>query len=212
MSQITRLQPDCPPDAHKVMREPENKLNALLAVKVNLNELETFGAADAAEVLALMSSSPNLICTEEVYARICAQAEAAEIKPNLTVIAGDTAHLRYFDGAQGPELKFYDFAGAYQNAEHFLEHLSEQCIISVDMLSMLILRSISTVYPWDKLLAGDFIRQYLTASAPLTAKDKELLTDIRYGRASSDIKKTEPAAYQFLRLERKLFLQYPSED
>ena len=109
-------------------------------------------------------------------------------------------------------LKFYDFAGDYQNFKDFLTYLNEQCLISVDTLSMLVLRSISTVYPWDKLLAGDFVRQYLKAMAALTAEDRLLLTDIRYGRASSEIKQSKPEAYQFLRLERKLFLQYPSED
>ncbi len=212
MSQITRLTPDCPPDAHKVMREPENKLNALLAVKVEDSELERYGATDLCEVLALMSSAPNIICSDKCQAAIQEQAAAAEIKPNFVKIIASEGCLIYPDGAQSSMLKFYDFAGDYQNFKDFLTYLNEQCLISVDTLSMLVLRSISTVYPWDKLLAGDFVRQYLKAMAALTAEDRLLLTDIRYGRASSEIKQSKPEAYQFLRLERKLFLQYPSED
>ena len=38
MSQIERMHPDCPPDAHKVMRPPENPLNAQLCVFVTKEE------------------------------------------------------------------------------------------------------------------------------------------------------------------------------
>ena len=212
MTQITRLQPDCPPDAHKVIREPENKLNALIAVRLEDEEIEKYGAADTAEVMALMSATPNIICSSKCADALRAQAEAAEIKPNFIRVSQNDACILYPDGAQSEQIKFYDLAGNYLNFKGFLSLLSEKCIISVDTLSMLILRSISTVYPWDKLLAGDFVRQYLKACENLNAKARELLTDIRYGRVSSDIKQKEPSAYQFLRLERKLFLQYPSDD
>ena len=76
---------------------------------------------------------------------------------------------------------------------------------------MLILRSISTVYPWDKLLAGDFIRQYIKASDAISDEDRDLLRQIRYGKYDP-MNAKDTKAYQFLRLERKLFLQYPSED
>ncbi len=212
MSQITRLTPDCPPDAHKVMREPENRLEALLAVRVEDAELQRYGAADLCEVLALMSSTPNIICSDACQEAIKPHAAAAEIKPNFIKIYGNEACILYADGAQSSMLPFLDFADNFNKYSDFLAHLSDKCLISVDTLSMLVLRSISTVFPWDKLLAGDFVRQYLRASEKLSTDDRLLLTDIRYGRASSEIKQTKPAAYQFLRLERKLFLQYPSDD
>lgn len=229
MSSITRLKPDCPPDAHKVMRPPENKVNALLCVKVDEAQLQKYGAVDVMEVLALMSDKANLCCTKEVYAALqqAAEAENAELQkardqgyegtdkplfPNFVEVSGDEAAIVYAGGARSQQYKFVDISTSYTQVEGFLQLLGQECLICVDMLSMLILRSISTVYPWDKLLAGDFVRQYLKAAAALTEADRELLTDIRYGRVSADIKKEHPEAYAFLRLERKLFLQYPSED
>lgn len=212
MSKFERLESECPPDAHKVFREPENQLKAQLCVKVNTDEIERYGIADVLEVLSLMSEKPHLMCDAATAELIKAHAAEAEIKPSFVQQDGQEAYILYTDGARGPHLPFYDLAGDYHNFKDYLSLLSQECLISVDMLSMLILRSISTVYPWDKLLAGDFVRQYLKASEALTPADRELLTDIRYVRKSSDIKKTEERAYQFLRLERKLFLQYPSED
>lgn len=230
MSTITRLKPDCPPDAHKVMRPPENEVNALLCVRVDPAEIERYGAYDVVEVLALMSDQPNLCCSREIYELLVeaavpvnqeiARARAAnpeltdrEFKPaRMELHTEDEGCLRYADGAQSAEYKFLDWAGRPENFSEFTTKLGERCLICVDMLSMLILRSISTVYPWDRLLAGDFIRQYLKAAAALTDQDRQLLTDIRYGRHSADIKDEFPAAYAFLRLERKLFLQYPSDD
>lgn len=81
------------------------------------------------------------------------------------------------------------------------------------MLSMFTLRSISTVFPWDRLLANQFLGQYLDASAQLTEADIKLLTDVRYGRFDAlKVEEESKTAYKFLRLERKLFLQYPTED
>lgn len=83
----------------------------------------------------------------------------------------------------------------------------------MDMLSMFTLRSISTVYPWDELLANQFLGQYLEASKALTDDDIALLTDVRYGRFDAlSVEEKSATAYKFLRLERKLFLQYPTED
>lgn len=230
MSAITRLKPDCPPDAHKVMRPPENEVHALLCVRVEPAEIERYGASDVVEVLSLMSDQPNLCCSLEIYRQLqeaaaplnqeIAQARAAnpeitdrEFKPAWVELhSAEEGCLHYPDGAQSSEYQFLDWAGCPENFREFTARLGEKCLICVDMLSMLILRSISTVYPWDKLLAGDFIRQYLKAAAALTEADRLLLTDIRYGRHSADIKNDFPAAYAFLRLERKLFLQYPSED
>ena len=57
------------------------------------------------------------------------------------------------------------------------------------------------------------MRQYERARGLLSAADLDLLQDIRYGRKDGySIKETDPNAYQYLRLERKLFLQYPTED
>lgn len=231
MSTITRLKPDCPPDAHKVMRPPENKVSALLCVKVTPDQLQKYGPVDVMEVLALMSDKANLCCSKEVFTELeqAAAAENAEMQkardegyegtdkplfPNFVEVSedGSEAAIVYAGGARSSQYKFVDLSEDFNKVESFLKLLGEECLICVDMLSMLILRSISTVYPWDKLLAGDFVRQYLKAAAALKGSDRELLTDIRYGRRNAEIKQDYPEAYAFLRLERKLFLQYPSED
>ena len=107
----------------------------------------------------------------------------------------------------------YDFAGNSDNYKEFLDLLEKKCLISLDLLSMFTLRSISTVYPWDKLLANQFLGQYLDASKTLTESDLKLLCDVRYGRFDAlKVEEESKTAYKFLRLERKLFLQYPTED
>lgn len=78
---------------------------------------------------------------------------------------------------------------------------------------MFTLRSVSTVYPWDKLLANQFLGQYTEAVSQLSEDDVKLLTDVRYGRFDAlEVENKSKTAYKFLRLERKLFLQYPTED
>lgn len=212
---MERLKPECPPDAHKVIRPPENKLYALLAVYIkDDSEIKNFSLEDFCQVLALMGPKPLIYCDKNVKEQIISKAKEAEIEPTFLVVHDDgMASYEDMEGAISQTYPFYDFAKDYKNFSSFLDKLSEKCIISVDMLSMLILRSISTVYPWDKLLAGDFVRQYLKAYGDLTQDDVKTLLDIRYGRVEAlDTKESCPIAYQFLKLERKLFLQYPTDD
>ncbi len=214
MSMPERYHPECPPDAHKVIRPPENKVFATLCVKVPDDE-EKNGMDNVTDILSLMSKEPLILCSEKMQSLIMQSAEQAEIKPVFVRVHedGKNASLKYADGAVGPTTEFYDYAGKAQNYKDFLELLQKKCLISLDPLSMFILRSISTVYPWDKLLANQFLGQYLDASANLTADDITLLTDVRYGRFDAlKVEEKSKTAYKFLKLERKLFLQYPTED
>lgn len=212
MSKVERLQSECPPDAHKVIRPPENKLNASLAVFVSDSELDKYNASDLCEVLALMNESPLIYCSNKVKEAIIEKATEAQIKPRFLIIHEDhTASINYTDGSQSSAQEYFDLSSKDADFTTFLDKLACKCFIIVDSLSMLILRSISTVYPWDKLLAGDFVRQYIKAKAMLTDNDISKLLDIRYGKlAPTTIENTD--AYTFLRLERKLFLQYPTDD
>lgn len=215
MSKIERLQPECPPDAHKVIRPPENKVNATLVIKIaDKKEFLKYNSFDVCETLALFSEKPIIYCDDEIKALILEGADEAEIKPSFLKLHDDnTASIEYIDGAISSSKPFYDLADSYKNYDKFLEKLVEDCYISVNTLSMLILRSISTVYPWDVLLAGDFVRQYISANDKLTNEDLDLFLDIRYGRIDPFTKKdSDPDMYNYLRLERKLFLQYPTED
>ncbi len=209
-----RYHPECPPDAHKVIRPPENKVDALLCVLVPDSEI-TNGMDNVTDILSMMNKKPMLLCSEKMRQEILKSAPQAPIEPVFVRVHEDKnkASLSYSDGAIGQTLDFYDYAGSFEKYENFLELLPKKCLISLDLPSMFILRSISTVYPWDKLLAKQFLGQYLEASKNLTQKDKELLVDVRYGRFDSlKVEEQSKTAYKFLKLERKLFLQYPTED
>lgn len=214
MAHTERMQTECPPDAHKVIRPPENEVRATLCVKLHSQEAELYGIADFCEVLALMGAKP-MVYTEDAALKeqITAQQAVSEIEPSYLKKDGDVAYLTYVDGAVGQALPFIDYTEDPERAKNFFEDLGKKQFIIIDSADMLILRSISTVFPWDGLLAGDFLRQYLKASSEVSENDRKLLTEIRYGRKDGlSIKQSDPQAYAFLRLERKLFLQYPSED
>ncbi len=223
MAHIERLESECPPDAHKVIRPPENEVNATIVVKVEESEEQKYGIEDLCSVLALMSDKPLLYCNESLKAKIEGQKAAEEIEPRYLQICADTqgdsnpaqgeAFIRYSDDSQGPAQPYIDLTQNPEECKNFLELLQKKQFLIIDTTAMLILRSISTVFPWDRLLAGDFMRQYERARDLLSAADLDLLQDIRYGRKDGySIKETDPNAYQYLRLERKLFLQYPTED
>ena len=213
MSMPERYHPECPPDAHKVIRPAETEVKAQLCVRVPDCE-EQNGMDNVTDILSLMSKSPLILCSDKMKELILKSAEQAEIKPVFVRDLGEgKASLAYADGAVGPTVEFHDFAGKAENFKGFLDLLEKNCLISLDMLSMFTLRSISTVFPWDRLLANQFLGQYLDASAQLTEADIKLLTDVRYGRFDAlKVEEESKTAYKFLRLERKLFLQYPTED
>lgn len=211
MSKIIRMQSECPPDAHKVLRDPQNEVQAKLAVRVEDRELERYGAFDLCQTLALMSSEPLICASDKVTEAVAAEAARAEIKPSFLKTKDDKAFAAYPDGAVGSALPFVELSGDKALYKDFLDLLGSPCYIVIDSLSMLIMRSVSTIYPWDKLLASDFVRQYLQAAAMLDTKLEQDFMDVRYGRKDvEELKRTDAAL--FLRLERKLFLQYPSDD
>lgn len=205
------MQAQCPPDAHKVLRDAQNEVKAKLAVKIEDRELERYGAFDVCQTLALMSSEPLICASDTVTDAVAAEAQNAEIKPSFLKIKDDKAFASYQDGMVGSALPFVDLSQDKSLYKDFLDRLGFECYIIIDSTSMLIMRSISTVYPWDKLLASDFVRQYLQAAAMLDEKLELHFKDVRYGREDvEELKRTDAAL--FLRLERKLFLQYPSDD
>ena len=175
MSMPERYHPECPPDAHKVIRPPVTEVLATLCVRVPDTE-EANGMDNVTDILSLMSKEPIIICSEKMKDLINKSAAQAEIKPIFVNIHDNNkASLVYQDGAVSSVLDFYDFAGNSDNYKEFLDLLEKKCLISLDLLSMFTLRSISTVYPWDKLLANQFLGQYLDASKTLTESDLKLL-------------------------------------
>ena len=218
MAHIERMQTECPPDAHKVIRPPENEVNALLCVKLDTKQCEHYGNEDFCSMLSLMSKHPMVLCDAALKEILIAGAAAAEIEPSFLQLDADgkSGNLSYMSGAVGETLPVVDLTcddAELSRSVGFLDLLSTKQIIVVDAEAMLILRSISTVYPWDKLLAGDYLRQYLKARKEVTAEDLGHFNDVRFGRVDGfSLKGEYPVAYRYLQLERKLFLQYPDDE
>lgn len=211
MSMPQRFEPTCPPDAHKVMREPQNKVNAILAVKVPDSELQ-YDVADICDLLSAFSKKPVIYCSDAVRAAILEKSADSDITP-VFLKKNDQGLVELMPGTPDKVYQFADLSNAQDAAKDFLEKLVDECVIVVNMPSMYILRSVSTVFAWDELLAKQFMRQYQDACSKLTPSDKELLQRVRYGNEDAlKVKELSASAYPFLKLERKLFLQYPTED
>ncbi|MGN1281191.1 MAG: hypothetical protein ACI4UM_04745 [Succinivibrio sp.] len=212
MSMPERYHPECPPDAHKVIRPAETEVLATICVRVPDGE-DKNGLANVIEILSLMGKNTVICCSQSMKDLLVTNTKGSDVSFDFLRIHDDgKASVAYSDGAVGPSAPLYDFAkdGSY---DKFLSVLEQKCFVIVDMPSMFTLRSISTVYPWDKLLANQFLGQYLSARKDLTDKDRSLLEDVRYGRFDAlKVEEESKTAYKFLRLERKLFLQYPTED
>ena len=162
------LHPECPPDAHKVIRPEENKVFATLCVLVSDEEL-TNGIGEICDIISRMSKKPLIECSERVRNEIEQKAAAFEIEPGfVTPLEGNKASVSYQDGSVGPTQDYVKLSFADQKYDDFLDLLSLKTIICVDMFSMFIMRSVSTIYPWDKLLAKHFLNQYKTCSAKVT--------------------------------------------
>ena len=135
MSMPERYHPECPPDAHKVIRPPVTEVLATLCVRVPDTE-EANGMDNVTDILSLMSKEPIIICSEKMKDLINKSAAQAEIKPIFVNIHDNNkASLVYQDGAVSSVLDFYDFAGNSDNYKEFLDLLGKKCLISLDLLS-----------------------------------------------------------------------------
>ena len=213
MSMPQRFEPSCPPDAHKVMRDPENKVEAELCVAIKDSEL-TFGVNNICDLLSAFSAKPLLLCSEKARDEILKVSENCGITPRFLSLNSDGSKGSVMPAdINAGEVDVVDLQDNIEAAHNFFDALSKSCIVVINMPSMYILRSISTVYAWDALLAKQFLSQYEKASQALTDADRELLQNVRYGKEDAlKVKDISETAYAFLRLERKLFLQYPTED
>ena len=244
MAMPEHLKPTCPPDAHKVIREPENRVQALLGVSLSDEEITREGAAAVLESLKSFGPRPPLWCTDDAWDRLSAIKTAA-CTPGRVLTSqensdaarnaapnpdhdGTPAVVRFDEGSAGKA----DAGGESQKPDgaalsrglitfefadpryaDFLELLARPQLLCVDTTSMFIMRSLSTIYPWDRELAAHFLRQYLKLAPQVSQSDRALLSDFRYGRLDPyENRERSTTAYDFLKLERKLFLQYPSAD
>ena len=123
MAKQERLEAQCPPDAHKVIRPPENKVNASLVVKVADFELEKYGDRDVAEVLSLFSPKPQILCSKKVEKAIVENAQDAEIKPSFLELKDEQGFLHYLDGSVSSVKKVVDFSNDFKSYQNFLDTL-----------------------------------------------------------------------------------------
>lgn len=215
MAQVVRMQTECPPDAHKVIRPPEKVCKAILCVKLNEAEAQEYGATDFCSAISLMGAKPFLVCSDEIRQLIKEHKAQAQIDPAYLQVSADgtEAYVSYDDGAQGQSLPVVDLTQENANVGAFLDLLTQKQYIIIDSYSMLILRSISTVFPWDPLLAQHYLTQYLQARDNVTAEELELFIKVRYGCMEGfSLKSLNKNAYNFLQIEKKLYLQYATED
>ncbi|MBQ9275225.1 MAG: hypothetical protein IJ228_10455 [Succinivibrio sp.] len=203
------LQPECPPDAHKVMRPPEHEIKAQLVVVLTPSALRG-GITHLASLLMAMSKTPYLLCPEQIKTQLEQECAGSECKP-VFLIRQSPAQAALPDGTLAREL--VDLSADPQKSQDFLSLLEKEIYLGCDLRSMYILRSISTVYAWDALLAQHFLAQYHQAVKDLVAGDDDLLDEVRQGKLDTPtLKEKSQSAYALVRLERKLFLQYPTAE
>ena len=87
-----RYHPECPPDAHKVIRPPVKEVFATLCVKVEDSE-EKNGMANVVEILSLMSKKPLIICSDKMRKLICDYTKDSEVKPEFLRVHEDGVRL-----------------------------------------------------------------------------------------------------------------------
>lgn len=129
-----------------------------------------------------------------VFAPICSP-KAAKIPKNVELI------------------KDKDVLASFEN-EELLKGLcdvqvkNDLSLIPLPLTDMLILKSITTVQPYDLPLARLYLKQYAEAKEVLTEEDLSLLRNIKeQGLPTIDDSYNE-RVYRFLKVERKLFTQY----
>ena len=131
MSMPERYHPECPPDAHKVIRPPVKEVFATLCVKVEDSE-EKNGMANVVEILSLMSKKPLILCSDKMRKLICDYTKDSEVKPEFLRVHEDgKASISYENGAIGPTTDFYDFAGNSLNYKDFLKTLEKNGYIEI---------------------------------------------------------------------------------
>lgn len=93
-----------------------------------------------------------------------------------------------------------------------LQEKNELSLIPLPPADMLILKSVTTVQPYDLYLARHYLRQYAEARQRLTPDDRELLRLVKVRGLPALNETYNEAVRLFLKIERKLYLQYGAEE
>ena len=150
-------------------------------------------------------------------------SKASELEEMVTLYAPKNEDMNTFIPVCSPKAakipknvefaKDLDVLASYEN-EDLLKNLcdiqveNKLSLIPLPLTDMLILKSITTVQPYDLPLARLYLKQYTEAKEALTEADRNLLRDIKeQGLPTLDDSYSEQV-YRFLKVERKLFTQY----
>ncbi|WP_294495221.1 hypothetical protein [uncultured Ruminobacter sp.] len=150
-------------------------------------------------------------------------SKASELEEMVTLYAPKNEDMNTFIPVCSPKAakipknvefaKDRDVLASYEN-EDLLKNLcdiqveNKLSLIPLPLTDMLILKSITTVQPYDLPLARLYLKQYTEAKEALTEADRNLLRDIKeQGLPTLDDSYSEQV-YRFLKVERKLFTQY----
>ena len=150
-------------------------------------------------------------------------SKASELEEMVTLYAPKNEDMNTFIPVCSPKAakipkneefaKDLDVLASYEN-EDLLKNLcdiqveNKLSLIPLPLTDMLILKSITTVQPYDLPLARLYLKQYTEAKDALTEADRNLLRDIKeQGLPTLDDSYSEQV-YRFLKVERKLFTQY----
>lgn len=85
---------------------------------------------------------------------------------------------------------------------------NELSLIPLPVTDMLILKSITTVQPYDLPLARHYLRQYTDAKKALSPEDFALIREIKEKGLPTSSESYNNEVRSFLKIEKKLYLQY----
>lgn len=150
-------------------------------------------------------------------------SKASELEEMVTLYAPKNEDMNTFIPVCSPKAakipknvefaKDLDVLASYENEDQLknlcdIQVENKLSLIPLPLTDMLILKSITTVQPYDLPLARLYLKQYTEAKEALTEADRNLLRDIKeQGLPTLDDSYSEQV-YRFLKVERKLFTQY----
>lgn len=198
-------------------------LNARLAMIVDSRLYKNIPLKGILELASLINPTSLMLFSTDSDFIADFSSKASELEEMVTLYAPKNEDMNTFIPVCSPKAakipknvefaKDRDVLASYEN-EDLLKNLcdiqveNKLSLIPLPLTDMLILKSITTVQPYDLPLARLYLKQYTEAKEALTEADRNLLRDIKeQGLPTLDDSYSEQV-YRFLKVERKLFTQY----
>lgn len=216
---------DCNDGTHGLYK-PNRKiefLKARLAMIVDSRLYKNVPLKGILELASLINPTSLMLFSTDRDFIADFSSKASELEEMVTLYAPKDESMSAFIPVCSPKAakipknvefaKDQDVLASYEN-EDLLRNLcdiqveNKLSLIPLPLTDMLILKSITTVQPYDLPLARLYLKQYAEAKDALTEADRNLLRDIKeQGLPTLDDSYSEQV-YRFLKVERKLFTQY----